>query len=120
MLSSQTAARRRPSCCGRAGEAGKTKNRTLADLSRWPAERCNLRLGGQLSRMPQNRAAHHRRFLDHAERYAYLHSFVADYNRTRLRCLAITVSEALRAASCGPATALEQFSVELNRCDNNN
>ena len=37
--------------------------------------------------MPQNRAAHHRRFVDHAERDAYLHSFVADYNRTRLRCL---------------------------------
>jgi DNA-binding CsgD family transcriptional regulator len=37
--------------------------------------------------MPQNRAAHHRRFLDHAERDAYLLTFVADYNRTRLRCL---------------------------------
>jgi transposase len=37
--------------------------------------------------MPQNRAAHHRRFLDHAERDAYLHTFVADYNHPRLRCL---------------------------------
>ena len=38
-------------------------------------------------RTPRPRAAephrHHRRFLDHAERNA----FVADYNRTRLRCL---------------------------------
>jgi transposase InsO family protein len=50
-------------------------------------ERFNRRLGEHLGRMPQNRAAHHRRFLDHAERDAYLHTFVADYNRTRLRCL---------------------------------
>jgi transposase InsO family protein len=50
-------------------------------------ERFNRRLGEHLGRMPQNRAAHHRRFLDHAERDAYLYTFVADYNRTRLRCL---------------------------------
>ncbi len=50
-------------------------------------ERFNRRLGEHLARMPQNRAAHHRRFLSHAERDAYLHTFVADYNRTRLRCL---------------------------------
>ena len=50
-------------------------------------ERFNRRLGDHLDRMPQNRAAHHRRFLDHAERDAYLHTFVADYNRTRLHCL---------------------------------
>ena len=50
-------------------------------------ERFNRRLGDHLDRMPQNRAAHHRRFLDHAERDAYLHTFVADYNHTRLRCL---------------------------------
>ncbi len=50
-------------------------------------ERFNRRLGDHLDRMPQNRAAHHRRFLDHAERDAYLNTFVADYNRTRLRCL---------------------------------
>jgi transposase InsO family protein len=41
-------------------------------------ERFNRRLGEHLSRMPQNRAAHHRRFLDHAERDAYLLTFVAD------------------------------------------
>jgi transposase InsO family protein len=50
-------------------------------------ERFNRRLGEHLNRMPQNRAAHHRRFVDHAERDAYLHAFVADYNRTRLHCL---------------------------------
>lgn len=50
-------------------------------------ERFNRRLGEHLDQMPQNRAAHHRRFLDHAERDAYLHTFVTDYNHTRLRCL---------------------------------
>lgn len=50
-------------------------------------ERFNRRIAEHLGRMPQNRAAHHRRFFDHAERDAYLHSFVADYNHTRLRCL---------------------------------
>ena len=50
-------------------------------------ERFNRRLAEHLDRMPQNRTAHHRRFLDHAERDAYLRSFVTDYNRTRLRCL---------------------------------
>ena len=51
-------------------------------------ERFNRRLGEHLARMPQNRAAHHHRhFLSHAERDACLHTFVADYNRTRLRFL---------------------------------
>src|SRR6516162_3398594 len=50
-------------------------------------ERFNRRLGEHLDRVPQNRTAHHRRFVDHAERDAYLNTFVADYNRTRLRCL---------------------------------
>src|SRR5271163_3410182 len=48
-------------------------------------ERFNRRLGDHLDRRPLLRA--HRRFRDHAERDAYLHTFVADYNRTRLRCL---------------------------------
>jgi transposase InsO family protein len=34
-------------------------------------ERFNRRLGEHLNRVPQNRAAHHRRFLDHSERDAY-------------------------------------------------
>jgi transposase InsO family protein len=50
-------------------------------------ERFNRRLGEHLGRLPQNRAAHHRRFIDHAERDAYLLNFVHDYNHTRLRCL---------------------------------
>jgi len=50
-------------------------------------ERFNRRIGEHLNRVPQNRAAHHRRFANHAERDAYLYTFVADYNRTRLRCL---------------------------------
>ncbi|MFZ2003781.1 MAG: DDE-type integrase/transposase/recombinase [Stellaceae bacterium] len=51
------------------------------------AGRFNRRIGEHLNRMPQNRAADHRRFRDHAERDAYLITFVADYNQTRLRCL---------------------------------
>ena len=50
-------------------------------------ERFNRRLADHLNRLPQNRAAHHRRFLSHAERDAYLYTFVHDYNQTRLRCL---------------------------------
>jgi hypothetical protein len=36
------------------------------------AARFNRRLGAHLARMPQNRADHHRRLLDHAEQEAYL------------------------------------------------
>ena len=50
-------------------------------------ERFNRRIGEHLNRIPPNRAAHHRRFHSHAERDAYLHTFVHDYNHTRLRCL---------------------------------
>ena len=50
-------------------------------------ERFNRRIGEHLAHVPQNRAAHHRRFHGHAERDAYVYRFVADYNRTRLRCL---------------------------------
>jgi transposase InsO family protein len=45
-------------------------------------ERFNRRLGEHLNRVPQNRAAHHRRFLDHAERDAYLLTFVAAQSHT--------------------------------------
>jgi transposase-like protein len=67
-------------------------------------ERFNRRMGEHLSRMPQNRAAHHRRFLDHAERDAYLHTFVADYNRTRLRCLDYQAPAELLAKLAGHNT----------------
>jgi transposase InsO family protein len=67
-------------------------------------ERFNRRLGEHLGRMPQNRAAHHRRFVDHAERDAYLHTFVADYNRTRLRCLDYQAPAELLAKLAGHNT----------------
>ena len=50
-------------------------------------ERFNRRLSEHLDRLPQNHVAHHRRFADHAERDAYLHTFVTNYNQTRLRCI---------------------------------
>jgi len=67
-------------------------------------ERFNRRLGEHLGRVPQNRAAHHRRFRDHAERDAYLHTFVADYNRTRLRCLDYQAPAELLAKLAGHNT----------------
>lgn len=66
-------------------------------------ERFN-RLCEHLYRVPQNRAAHHRRFLDHAERDACLHTFVADYNRTRLRCLDYQAPAELLAKLAGHNT----------------
>jgi hypothetical protein len=54
--------------------------------------------------MPQNRTAHHRRSLDHAERDAYLLTFVADYNRTRLRCLDYQAPADLLAKHAGHNT----------------
>jgi transposase-like protein len=50
-------------------------------------ERFNRRIGEHLAKVPENRAAHHRRFENHQERDAYLMTFINDYNRTRLRCL---------------------------------
>ena len=67
-------------------------------------ERFNRRLGDHLGRMPQNRAAHHRRFRHHAERDAYLYTFVADYNRTRLRCLGYQAPAELLANLTGHNT----------------
>jgi hypothetical protein len=67
-------------------------------------ERFNRRRGERLGRMPQNRAAHHRRFRDHAERDADLNTFVADDNRTRLRCLDDQAPTELLAKLAGPNT----------------
>ena len=50
-------------------------------------ERFNRRIGEHLERLPRNRAAHHRRFASHEERNTYVLDFVANYNRTRLKCL---------------------------------
>ncbi len=65
-------------------------------------ERFNRRLSDHLDRQPQLRA--HRRFHDHAERDAYLHAFVADYNRTRLRCLGYLAPAELLANLTGHNT----------------
>jgi len=52
------------------------------------AERFNRRLAEALDRHPPaNTNAGKNRFRDHAERNAFIHTFVQDYNRTRLRCL---------------------------------
>jgi hypothetical protein len=67
-------------------------------------ERFNRRLGEHLDRLPQNRTAHHRRFRDHAERDAYLHTFVADYNHTRLPCLDYQAPAELLAKLAGHNT----------------
>jgi transposase InsO family protein len=53
------------------------------------AERFNRRLGDALDRHPRTTAnAGKNRFHNHADRNAFIHSFVNNYNRTRLRCLA--------------------------------
>ena len=49
-------------------------------------ERFNRRLGDAIGREPK-RGCGHRRFASHADRDAFLHRFVTDYNRTRLKCL---------------------------------
>ena len=51
-------------------------------------ERFNRRLSEQLDRVGYNTAGHHRRFKTAHERDVYVLDFVANYNRTRLRCLA--------------------------------
>ena len=53
------------------------------------AERFNRRLSAAMHALPQARdnSRHQTRFTSHAERANFLLTFVADYNRTRLRCL---------------------------------
>ena len=52
------------------------------------AERFNRRLAEALQRHPRSTAnAGKNRFTDHAQRNAFIQTFVNDYNRTRLRCL---------------------------------
>ena len=50
-------------------------------------ERFNRRLAEHLEKLPRNAAGHHRRFDTHENRNAYLMEFVANYNKTRLKCL---------------------------------
>jgi len=49
-------------------------------------ERFNRRLSEHLNAHPKQGSGH-RRFRSASQRNAYIHQFVADYNRTRLRCL---------------------------------
>ena len=49
-------------------------------------ERFNRRIVDAIGRQPKRGIAH-RQFLSHADRDAFLHRFVHDYNRTRLKCL---------------------------------
>ena len=52
------------------------------------AERFNRRLAEALQHHPRSTAnAGKNRFTDHAQRNAFIQTFVNDYNRTRLRCL---------------------------------
>ena len=81
---------RRPTACPREGGG--------------MVERVNRRRAEHLGRRPQNRAAHHRRFRDHAKRDACLHTFVADDNRTRLRCLGYNAPAELLANLAGHNT----------------
>ena len=67
-------------------------------------ERFNRKLGEHLARMPENRAAHHRRFLNHAERDAYVLDFIANYNRTRLKCLSYKAPAEALTNLTGPNT----------------
>ncbi|MGH7011311.1 MAG: IS481 family transposase, partial [Caulobacteraceae bacterium] len=50
-------------------------------------ERFNRRISEKLAQVRYGQAAHHRNFVDHHQRDAYLMDFVESYNRTRLRCL---------------------------------
>ena len=50
------------------------------------AERFNRRIAEAIGRQPKRGIAH-RRFASHADRDAFLHRFVHDYNLTRLKCL---------------------------------
>lgn len=50
-------------------------------------ERFNRRLCEHLAQRPRKPAGQDRRFHSHEERNAYILDFVANYNRTRLRCL---------------------------------
>lgn len=52
------------------------------------AERFNRRLAEALESHPRSASnAGKNRFTDHTQRNAFIHAFVNDYNRTRLRCL---------------------------------
>ena len=52
----------------------------------------------------RNNSRHRTRFASHAERAQFLHSFVDNYNRTRLRCLAYKAPLEIHANQTGDNT----------------
>ncbi|MCA1846826.1 MAG: DDE-type integrase/transposase/recombinase [Actinobacteria bacterium] len=69
------------------------------------AERFNRRLGDALDRHPRTAAnAGKNRFASQAERNSFIHTFVNDYNRTRLRCLGHKAPAELKANLSGHNT----------------
>lgn len=74
--------------CARAGIVHRT-TRPYRPQTNGMVERFNRRLSEAMRAVPQIRdnARHRTRFASHAERELFLLSFVAAYNRTRLRCL---------------------------------
>jgi transposase InsO family protein len=75
-------------------------------------ERFNRRLAEHLDKVPRNAAGHHRRFQTHEERNAYLMQFVANYNRTRLKCLGYKAPIEALANLPGPNTEAGVTSIE--------
>jgi transposase InsO family protein len=67
-------------------------------------ERFNRRIGEHLGKLPRNAAGHRRRFATHEDRNAYLMQFVANYNRTRLKCLGYKAPREAIANLPGPNT----------------
>jgi transposase InsO family protein len=67
-------------------------------------ERFNRRIAEHLDKLPYNRSGHHKRFASQAELDDYLLAFVADYNRTRLKCLGYKAPAEALANLTGPNT----------------
>jgi transposase len=74
--------------CARAGIVHRT-TRPYRPQTNGLVERFNRRLSEAMHALPplRDNARHRTRFASHAEREAFLLRFVANYNRTRLRCL---------------------------------
>jgi len=66
-------------------------------------ERFNRRIGEAIGRQAKRGIAH-RHFTSHADRDAFLYRFVADYNRTRLKCLDYRSPAQVLANLPGPNT----------------
>lgn len=66
-------------------------------------ERFNRRIAEAIGRQAK-RGSGHRHFVSHADRDAFLYRFVADYNRTRLKCIDYQSPAQLLANLPGPNT----------------